>query len=110
VSLCLVDENPYSLTAYACSLSSRGIVDIDAKYSPTLLNTAIYLLGLSQQVSTFVINFQGRPFREGIVENKPLYYGLLGASAVAYAGATEFFPDLNEWLQLYKMTNAVSVP
>jgi cation-transporting ATPase 13A1 len=58
-------------------------------------------------VSTFVINFQGRPFREGIRENKPLYYGLLGASAVAYAGATEFFPELNEWLQLYKMTSSV---
>lgn len=87
---------------------SRGIIDVDAKYTPTLLNTAIYLLGLSQQVSTFVINFQGRPFREGIRENSPLFYGLLGASVVAYAGATEFFPELNEWLQLYKMTSFVS--
>lgn len=33
-------------------------MDLDAKFEPGLLNTAIYLLGLSQQVSTFAINFQ----------------------------------------------------
>jgi cation-transporting ATPase 13A1 len=33
-----------------------------------------------------------------------LYYGLLGASAVAYAGATEFVPELNSWLQLVPMS------
>ena len=34
------------------------VIDLEAKFAPTLLNTAIYLLGLSQQVSTFTINFQ----------------------------------------------------
>lgn len=87
---------------------SRGVIDIKAKYEPSLLNTAVYLLGLSQQVSTFVINFQGRPFREGITENKPLYYGLAGVSAIAFAGATEFSPELNVWLQLFKMEPWVS--
>ena len=33
-------------------------IDLEKKFEPTLLNTAIYLLGLSQQVSTFVLNFQ----------------------------------------------------
>lgn len=37
---------------------SRGPIDLEAKFEPNLLNTAIYLLGLSQQVSTFAINFQ----------------------------------------------------
>jgi cation-transporting ATPase 13A1 len=41
------------------SFSSReGPIDLEAKFEPSLLNTAIYLLGLSQQVSTFTINFQ----------------------------------------------------
>jgi cation-transporting ATPase 13A1 len=72
------------------------------------LNTAIYLLGLSQQVSTFAINYQGRPFREGIRENKYLFYGLVGATAVAYSGATDFMPELNRWLQIVEMTPSVS--
>lgn len=71
-----------------------------------MLNTAIYLLGLSQQVSTFAINFQGRPFRESISENPPLYWGLLGVVAVAYNGSTDFFPEANRWLQLVDMTHS----
>ncbi|TDL20605.1 endoplasmic reticulum Ca-transporting P-type ATPase [Rickenella mellea] len=81
----------------------RGPIDLEAKFEPNLLNTAIYLLGLSQQVSTFAINFQGRPFREGIRENSALYWGLVGASAVAFSGATDFIPEMNRWLQIVEM-------
>jgi len=83
-----------------------GPIDLEAKFEPSLLNTAIYLLGLSQQVSTFTINFQGRPFREGIRENKALWYGLCGATAVAFSGATDFVPELNRWLQIVEMTDS----
>ncbi|GAA5974104.1 hypothetical protein JCM11641_003436 [Rhodosporidiobolus odoratus] len=78
-------------------------IDLDAKFSPNLLNSCIYLISLSQQVSTFAINFQGRPFREGITENAALYYGLLGVAGVALNGATDFFPEINKWLQLVDM-------
>ncbi|KIY66333.1 endoplasmic reticulum Ca-transporting P-type ATPase [Cylindrobasidium torrendii FP15055 ss-10] len=84
----------------------EGPIDLEAKFEPSLLNTAIYLLGLSQQVSTFAINFQGRPFREGIRENSALYYGLVGASAVAFSGATDFMPELNRWLQIVEMESS----
>ncbi|KAI0794848.1 endoplasmic reticulum Ca-transporting P-type ATPase [Abortiporus biennis] len=84
----------------------QGVIDLEAKFEPNLLNTAIYLLGLSQQVSTFAINFQGRPFREGIRENSALYWGLVGASAVAFSGATDFIPELNRWLQIVEMQNS----
>ncbi|GJJ12990.1 hypothetical protein Clacol_007239 [Clathrus columnatus] len=80
-------------------------IDLDAKFEPNLLNTAIYLLDLSQQVSTVAINFQGRPFREGIRENAALYYGLLGAAAVAYGGAIDFMPEMSRWLQIVEMTS-----
>ena len=84
-----------------------GIIDLDAKFEPNLLNVAIYLLGLSQQVSVFAINFQGRPFREGIHENSKLYWGPVGASAVAFSRSTDFFPELNWWLQIVEMDTAV---
>ncbi|KAJ7176571.1 hypothetical protein C8R46DRAFT_1160523 [Mycena filopes] len=83
----------------------EGPIDLEAKFEPSLLNTAIYLLGLSQQVSTFTINFQGRPFREGIRENQYLYWGLVSASLVAFCGATDFVPELNRWLQIVEMAN-----
>ncbi|RDX42013.1 endoplasmic reticulum Ca-transporting P-type ATPase [Lentinus brumalis] len=87
----------------------RGPIDLEAKFEPNLLNTAIYLLGLSQQVSTFAINFQGRPFREGIRENSALFWGLAGASAVAFSGATDFMPEMNRWLQIVEMENSFKV-
>ncbi|KAG1804204.1 hypothetical protein EV424DRAFT_1580805 [Suillus variegatus] len=85
-----------------------GVIDLEAKFEPSLLNTTIYLLSLSQQVSTFTINFQGRPFREGIRENSSLYWGLVGASAVAFSGATDFMPELNRWLQIVEMEGSVN--
>ncbi|KAN0084090.1 hypothetical protein V8E55_007594 [Tylopilus felleus] len=86
-----------------------GVIDLEAKFEPSLLNTAIYLLGLSQQVSTFAINFQGRPFREGIRENSKLYWGLVGASAVAFSGSTDLLPELNRWLQIVEMDTVFKV-
>jgi len=91
------------ITRLTYKFEERGPVDLDAPFKPNLLNSAIYLLGLSQQVSTFAINFQGRPFREGLSENPALYYGLLGAQAVALCGATDFMPEMNRWLQITEM-------
>ncbi|EKM53145.1 uncharacterized protein PHACADRAFT_163440 [Phanerochaete carnosa HHB-10118-sp] len=93
------------ITQLSRQFEERGEIDLEAKFEPNLLNTAIYLLSLSQQVSTFTINFQGRPFREGIRENKALWWGLVGASAVAFSGATDFMPELNRWLQIVEMEN-----
>ncbi|KAG0149092.1 hypothetical protein CROQUDRAFT_89665 [Cronartium quercuum f. sp. fusiforme G11] len=78
-------------------------INLDAEFEPSLLNSAIYLLSTCQSVATFAVNFQGRPFREDIKENKPLFYGLLGAAAVAFCGATNFVPEANGWLQLVDM-------
>ncbi|KAH8107467.1 hypothetical protein DFH11DRAFT_1826728 [Phellopilus nigrolimitatus] len=91
------------ITTLSNANEERGPIDLEAKFEPNLLNTAIYLLGLSQQVSTFAINFQGRPFREGIRENPALYWGLVGASAVAFSGTTDFVPEFSRWLQIVEM-------
>lgn len=82
---------------------AKAEIDLEAEFEPSLLNTAIYLLQLAQQISTFAVNYQGRPFREGIRENKGMYYGLLGVAALALSGSTEFIPEMNEALKLVPM-------
>ncbi|KAK9855077.1 hypothetical protein MYU51_003491 [Penicillium brevicompactum] len=79
-------------------------IDLEGEFEPSLLNSAIYLLQLIQQISTFSINYQGRPFRESIRENKAMYWGLVAASGVAFSCATEFIPELNEKLRLVPFT------
>ncbi|KAG8882698.1 hypothetical protein FRB97_007838 [Tulasnella sp. 331] len=93
------------ITGLSNQHEQRGPIDLEAKFEPNLLNTAIYLLSLSQQVSTFAINFQGRPFREGIRENSALWWGLVGAASVAFSGATDFVPEANRWLQVVELSN-----
>ena len=59
---------------------------------------------LIQQISTFAINYQGRPFRESIRENRGMYWGLVLVSGVAFSCATEFIPELNQKLKLVPFT------
>lgn len=84
-------------------------VDLEGDFEPSLLNSAIYLLQLIQQISTFAINYQGRPFRESIRENRGMYWGLVLVSGVAFSCATEFVPEINEKMRLVKFTQPFKV-
>ncbi|CCE66011.1 hypothetical protein TPHA_0O00400 [Tetrapisispora phaffii CBS 4417] len=80
-------------------------IDLEKEFTPSLLNTGIFLIQLVQQVSTFAVNYQGEPFRENIKNNKGMYYGILGVAGLALAGATEMLPELNEALNFVPMTD-----
>jgi len=79
-------------------------VDLEGEFTPSLLNSAVYLLQLIQQISTFAINYQGRPFRESLSENRGMYYGILGVTAIAFSCSTEFIPEINEKMRLVPFT------
>lgn len=75
-------------------------VDAETEFEPSLLNSAMYLLQLVQQISTFAVNYQGRPFRESIRESKVMFYSLCGVAALAFSCALELVPELNEQIQM----------
>jgi len=52
------------------------------------------------QISTFVINYQGRPFRESIMENKPLFWSLSIVMGICVVAAADISVDMREWLHL----------
>jgi cation-transporting ATPase 13A1 len=79
-------------------------VDLEAEFKPSLLNSAVYLLQLIQQISTFAINYQGRPFREALSENKGMFYGIVGVSALAFACSMELVPEINQQMKLVPFT------
>jgi cation-transporting ATPase 13A1 len=78
---------------------------LEAEFAPSLLNSAIYLLQLIQQISTFAINYQGRPFRESITENRAMFYGIVGVSGLAFICALELMPEINEQMKLVPFTD-----
>jgi cation-transporting ATPase 13A1 len=90
-------------------MEDRRSIDLERKFEPSLLNSAIYLLQLIQQISTFAINYQGRPFRESIKENKGMYYGIMMVTGVAFSCATEFVPEINQQLSLVPFTTEFKI-
>jgi len=80
-------------------------IDLEGEFSESLLNSAVYLLQLIQQISTFAINYQGRPFREALSENRGMYWGIIGVSAIAFSCSTEFIPEINEKMRLVPFTS-----
>ncbi|EFX02155.1 cation transporting protein [Grosmannia clavigera kw1407] len=89
------------IARFCDKIAPRGDdIDLEADFTPSLLNSAVYLLQLIQQISTFAVNYQGRPFRESLSENKGMYYGIVGVTGIAFACSTEFVPELNEMMKL----------
>lgn len=82
------------------SLELPKIHSEDYTFTPSLMNSSIYLLSLLMQVSTFAINYQGPPFRESIFDNNGLIKSLCVVGAFALISAAEIFHDLNEFMQI----------
>ncbi|WUR03744.1 calcium-transporting ATPase [Vairimorpha necatrix] len=64
----------------------------EEKFKPSLTNTALFLLSTTQQVSTFLVNYIGRPFRESLMENKRL----LGCLTLLFGMIFYLLLEINE--------------
>lgn len=76
------------------------IPDLEAEFAPNLVNTAVFLLWIGQQISVFVLNYKGRPFMQGIRDNSILMKSLLAAAGVLVVCASEVSTELNEFMEL----------
>ncbi|CAL1689453.1 unnamed protein product [Lasius platythorax] len=66
----------------------------DEPFEANLINSTVYIIAMSLQVSTFAINYRGQPFMESLAQNKALLFSLVGNSAVILLLACGFLPDL----------------
>lgn len=96
--------NPHS---FVCCSDPNEAVDLEKKFEPSLLNGGVYLISLAMHVSTFAINYQGRPFRESITENRPLFYSLSTVMAICVLAATEYSPELSQLMELVPFPDQV---
>ncbi|KAI5193062.1 manganese-transporting P-type ATPase [Nematocida minor] len=81
-----------------------GPIVMQEKFSPSLANTSMFLLGSALQVTTLVVNYVGRPFRESLTENKKLLNSLVLSVIMVVACTLEMMPDINAQMEL------VSIP
>ena len=69
-------------------------------FQPGLVNTVVFLVSNVQQVTVFVVNLKGRPFMNGLTENRPLLYSLAATFILVFMFASESMPGLNKYFQL----------
>ena len=81
---------------------------LDSEFEPSLVNSTVYIISLSLQVSTFAINHKGHPFMESLKENKPLLYSIIFSASAAVGLACRTFPDLNEQFQIVDFPSDVN--
>lgn len=67
--------------------------DLEKEFAPSLLNSTVYIISMTLQISTFAINYRGRPFMESLFENKALLYSLMGSGSVVMALALGIVPE-----------------
>ena len=77
--------------------------DPDANFSPNLLNSVVFLITTITSVTTFLVNYKGRPYMIALKDNKLLLYTLLFGWFTIHACVLEVVPDFNAYLQLVPM-------
>ncbi|KAJ6833555.1 putative manganese-transporting ATPase PDR2 [Iris pallida] len=75
-------------------------IEPDSDFHPNLVNTVSYMVNMMIQVATFAVNYMGRPFNQGISENRPFQYALFAAVGFFVVITSDMFRDLNDWLKL----------
>lgn len=80
--------------------SDEEFVDLEKKFTPSILNTTVYIISMALQVSTFAVNYRGEPFMESLKENKPLLYSLIFSGGAITLLASGTVPELTEQFEL----------
>ncbi len=75
----------------------------DAKFQPSVFNTVVFLVSAMQQVAVMAVNYKGRPFMEGLSDNKGLRYSLLFVSGIVLICTLEVLPEINQAMQCAPM-------
>ena len=81
-------------------LALGQVKSLDEKFSPTLINTIMFIFQMLNQTITFVVNYQGEPFMENMSKNGGLKKLVIGIIAVTIVIIFELYPQLNESLEL----------
>jgi len=69
-------------------------------FKTNLLNTCCWLVETSQQISVIFVNYKGRPWMKGLLENQPLFLSLFLCIAMVAICAWGAVPYLNQILNL----------
>jgi cation-transporting ATPase 13A1 len=76
--------------------------DEETDFNPSLLNSIVFLMTTLMSVTTFAVNFKGRPFMTGLLESRAMMIMLGGLTLVVLVCASEVDPEFNELFEIKK--------
>ena len=74
-------------------------------FKPNLLNTVVFLVQTAQTMSVFFVNYKGRPWMKGLLENHMLFLSLFICIGGVAMFAWELLPQVNELIHLEPFPN-----
>ncbi|CAJ0932793.1 unnamed protein product, partial [Mesorhabditis belari] len=78
-------------------------IDLEATFSPNILNSTVYVISMALQVCTFAVNYRGRPFMESLFENKAMLYSIMFSGGAVMALAFGASDDMVTQFELVKL-------
>jgi len=96
-------------TAEAVVDEDDPLGDIMAMWStpfmPNLMNTVVFLVETSQMVAVLFVNYKGRPWMKGLLENHPLFLSIFACAGGVAAAAWGISPEVNAMIHLVPFPN-----
>eukprot|EP00463_Aulacantha_scolymantha_P006186 TRINITY_DN7753_c0_g1_i1.p1 TRINITY_DN7753_c0_g1~~TRINITY_DN7753_c0_g1_i1.p1 ORF type:complete len:179 (+),score=15.62 TRINITY_DN7753_c0_g1_i1:142-678(+) len=69
-------------------------------FLPNLMNTIVFLVQTSQTISVLFVNYKGRPWMKGVLENHPLFLSIFICVAGVACCAWGISPKMNAMMHL----------
>ena len=79
------------------------IESLDEKFCPNLINTIMFLFLIFNQTIIFIVNYQGEPFMENILDNSSMVKLIGAIFALGSVIIFDLFPQLNEDIELVSL-------
>ncbi len=76
------------------------VKSLDDEFTPTLMNSIVFIYSALNQTINFVVNYQGEPFMKNMTTNKWQMRLCLGVCAASFVVIFDLHPQLNEALEL----------
>jgi len=70
-------------------------------FMPNLMNTTVFLVETAQMVAVMLVNYKGRPFTKGLLENHVLFMSLFSTVGWVVFTAWELNPQINHALHFH---------
>jgi len=82
--------------------------EADAGFEPSLTNTVVYLLSSAMLLTTFAVNYTGKPFMQSLTSNTGLIVTLIVSALLVSALSGGSLPELSSYLELVALPEAAS--